>query len=149
MKRKSLYKSKKGGKEYVITSIQLEKELWDKLIEIGPKMYGVSRGWLSPIVNEALRMWLSPRIHATHANPPRKVWAKFKEVKKTIAEILGIPVEEIKECTEKQLEIAITMTIGSDKRTIEKYKQLFEKLGLIKNMSPNAPRGKRVYELLG
>ena len=150
LRRKSVYRAKREGKDYVITSVQIEREVWDKLLEVGPKLFGVSRGWLSPLVNEALKLYLAPRTHTTHANPPRKVWDKFRSVKKALAELLGVEEGMIRDVLRKQLEVAITMAIGSDQRTIDKYLKLFTKVGLIKPVSdPRLPPEKQVYEVIG
>jgi len=148
-------RSRKKGKKIVtkdgkvLLQVLIPKELYEELVRIAPTLYGSTRGALSYVVTEALKHYLAPRLHATHANPPRNLWMKFKRVKKALTEILNIPEDELKECTEKQLEIAISCSIGSDPRTINKYKDLFEKVGLIKNMAPEAPKGKRVFEILG
>ena len=138
----------KDGK--VLLQVLVSKEVYERLLKVAPVLYGKNRGALSWAVEEALRLWLAPRTHATHANPPRKVWLKFKLVKSAIAQILNIPVEEIRDVTVKVLELAISETIGSDPRTIDKYLKLFERFGLIKRMTrPDIPRDKWVYEVLG
>ena len=138
----------KDGK--VLLQVLISRELYERLLEVAPRLYGKNKGALSWAVEEALRVWLAPRTHTTHANPPRKIWLKFKSVKRAIAQILGIPEEEIRDVTVRVLELAISNTIGSDPRTIDKYLKLFEKFGLIKRMTrPGIPRDKWVYEVLG
>ena len=148
MTKIKIYKAK-DGKEYVLTGVMIERELYEMLLEVAPRFYGRGRGWLSWAVNEALRAWLAPRVHATHANPPRSLWRRFDRVKQVLAEILGVDASMIKECTEKQLDIAIAIAIGSDPRTIKKYKDFFLKTGLIKDVTPHLPPGKKIFEVLG
>jgi len=126
-------------------NVHISEELYKKLIELAPQIYGKGRGGISAIVEEALRHYLLPRASASkHANPKMSVREVFAKVVLKLRERYGFTPKEI---PEYELDQAIAEVRGSDKRTIEKWKSIFEKSGLIKYIG--GFRSRRIVELIG
>ena len=125
--------------------VLIPQDLYEMLLRIGPQTYGRGRGWLSAIVEEALREYLTPRAHTQmHTNPSHGVLKVWNTVVEKIKEILNMPIKP-KEVPEKILDLAIVETRGSDPRTVAKWKRVFEDSGLIKHVGGHPPN--RVFEL--
>jgi len=143
--------SSKGRKLYtrkkkVTLHVLIEKDIYDKLIQIAPMIYGSSRGALSYVVEEALRYWLGPRLHTQkHTNPSRSIATVYNTVVEKVKEILKIDIKPY-EIPEKVLDAAIAQVRGSDPRTISKWKDTFIGAGLIKVLGGREP--KRIFELI-
>jgi hypothetical protein len=137
---------KKGKKRL---EVLIDEELYKLLIEVAPSIYGEGkyRGALSYVVEEALRQYLLPRLRTTSTqnNPKRGVKYVYMQVKEKAKEILNLdyPPDEV---PEKVLDQAISEVRGSDPRTINKWKNIFQKSGLIKYIGGLPPN--RIVELL-
>jgi len=137
---------KKGKKRL---EVLIDEELYKLLIEVAPSIYGEGkyRGALSYVVEEALRHYLTPRQHtaSTQNNPKRGVKYVYMQVKEKAKEILNLdyPPDEV---PEKVLDQAIAEVRGSDPRTLKKWKNIFQKSGLIKYIGGFPPN--RIVELL-
>jgi len=130
----------------VTLHVLIEKDLYDKLIQIAPIVYGSSKGALSYVVEEALRYWLGPRLHTQmHTNPSRSIATVYNTVIEKVKEILKIDIKPY-EVPEKILDAAIAQVRGSDPRTISKWKDTFIGAGLIKVLGGREP--KRIFELI-
>jgi len=148
---------REGGKRIITKDGKVElhvlipEDLYRQLVEIAPLYYGKGRGGMSYIVEEALRQFLTPRLHTqtytqtvSRINPKGSIRSVYYRVKEKIKEIMGFVPFEV---PEKTLTIAISEVRGSDPRTIEKWLNIFEKSGLIKYVSGFKPN--RVFELIG
>jgi hypothetical protein len=128
--------------------ILIDANLYKQLIEIAPIIYGRYKGAISYVVEDALRQYLKPKTsaHTTYTqNPSRSVRQVYKQVIERIKFIENIDFEP-EETTEKILDMAIAEVRGSDPRTIKKWKEIFEKSGLIKFVGGFYPN--RIVELL-
>lgn len=135
--KRKVYVLKREGKEKVMVTAYIDKELYDQLLTVAPRFYGCNRGAISYAIEEALRQWLAPRVHTqVHTNPSDKIRTRFRAVMERVKELLGLPYAP-KEVPSKALEIAIAQACGTDPRTIRKYMSLFERVGLIKRLSHN------------
>jgi len=133
----------KDGK--VAIQVLIPMDLYEALLRVGPSIYGMSRGWLSALVEEALRQFLAPRLHTQiHTNPRYGVLKVWYAIIEKIKEILNTPIKP-KEVPEKILNLAISEVRGSDPRTIEKWKKVFQQHGLIKHVGGSPPN--RIFEL--
>jgi hypothetical protein len=130
--------------------VLIDENLYKQLIEIAPIIYGGKKykGAISYVVEDALRQYLKPKTfaHTTYTqNPSRSVRQVYKQVIERIKFIENIDFEP-EETTEKILDMAIAEVRGSDPRTIRKWKEIFEKSGLIKFVGGFYPN--RIVELL-
>jgi hypothetical protein len=124
----------------------ISEELHRLLLEVAPAWYGKTHGAISAIVEEALRHYLLPRQHtASTQNPRLGVRLIYNQVVEKIKEIMHYDFKPT-EVTEKVLDQAIAEVRGSDPRTIRKWKNVFQKSGLIKFIGGSPPN--RVVELL-
>ena len=124
----------------------ISEDLYKLLVEVAPAWYGKARGGISAIVEEALRHYLTPRQHtASTQNPRLSVRSIYNQVVEKIKEIMHYDFKPT-EITEKTLDQAISEVRGSDPRTIRKWKDTFQKSGLIKFIGGSPPN--RVVELL-
>jgi hypothetical protein len=126
-------------------TILISEDIYKQLVDVAVNWYGKSHGALSAYVEYALRLALEKHTQIHTKNPKNSVRAIYEQVKQKIKEITSsklIP-EEI---PEKILEVAIADVRGSDPRTIEKWKNLLEKSGLIKFVGGAKPN--RIAELL-
>jgi len=131
------------GKRAVLAYIS--DDLYKKLIELAPQMYGKGRGGISHVIEEALRHYLLPRASAnTHTNPKLSIRDVFSNVVMRLRDRYGFTPKEV---PEYELDQAISEARGYDKRTIDKWKSAFEKSGLIKYIGGFKP--KRIVELIG
>jgi hypothetical protein len=126
----------------------IDENLYKQIIEIAPIIYGRYKGAISYVVEDALRQYLKPKTSANTTytqNPSRSVRQVYKQVIERIKFIENIDFEP-EETTEKILDMAIAEVRGSDPRTIRKWKEIFEKSGLIKFVGGFYPN--RIVELL-
>jgi hypothetical protein len=134
------------GKKMLL--VYIDENLYKQIIEIAPIIYGRYKGAISYVVEDALRQYLKPKTsaHTTYTqNPSRSVRQVYKQVIERIKFIENIDFEP-EETTEKILDMAIAEVRGSDPRTIKKWKEIFEKSGLIKFVGGFYPN--RIVELL-
>lgn len=130
-------------------TVLISEDTYELLIRVAPEIYGQGkyRGALSHVVEEALRYYLLPRAHTQmHTNPKLSIRNVYFKVKEKISEILHLPVSVLYDVPEKIIDMAIAEVRGSDPRTIEKWKNLFEKQGLIKPVGGQRPN--RIFELI-
>jgi hypothetical protein len=124
----------------------ISKDLYKLLVEVAPAWYGKARGGISAIVEEALRQYLLPRAHTNSTQNPRLgVRSIYNQVVDKIKEIMHYDFKP-SEVVEKTLDQAIAEVRGSDPRTIKKWKNTFQKAGLIKFIGGSPPN--RIVELL-
>jgi len=135
----------KTGK--VALQVLISRDIYRDLIEIAPLVYGKSRGSISYVVEQALRQYLSLAAHTnTHKlNPKGSVRQVYGQVIEKVKEIMHLDFKPM-QVPEKILDLAIMQVRGSDPRTIEKWKAIFERSGLIKTLGGCKPN--RVFELL-
>jgi len=137
---------KKGKKRLEVV---IDEELYKLLIELAPSIYGEGkyRGALSYVVEEALRHYLTPRLRTTSTqnNPRRGVRYVYNQVVEKIKEMMHWDFKP-DQVPEKVLDQAIAEVRGSDPRTINKWKNIFQKSGLIKYIGGSPPN--RIVELL-
>jgi hypothetical protein len=124
--------------------VVIKKDLYETIKRIAVEKYGKYRGGLSYVVAEALELYLGMHTQM-HTNPRRSIRDVYEQVVLKIKEIMHTPLKPV-EVPEKMLDQAIAEVRGSDKRTVEKWKTLFEKSGLIKFIGGYRPN--RVVELL-
>jgi len=130
----------------VALQVLIPRDLYEKLVVIAPQLYGSTKGALSAIVEEALRLYLEPRVNTNiKVNPTYKVRAVYEAVVQKIKELMHISFKP-KEVPEHTLDKAIGDVRGSDPRTIQKWKDTFLKYGLIKVAGGYPPN--RIFELL-
>ena len=129
--------------------VLIDEELYKLLIETAPGIYGQSRyrGALSYIVEEALRHYLLPLAHtkSTQNNPRLGIRSVYNIVVEKIKEIMHYEFKP-DQVPEKILDQAISEVRGSDPRTLRKWKNIFQKSGLIKYLGGFPPN--RIVELL-
>jgi hypothetical protein len=134
----------KGKRELTVF---ISEDLYMQIIEIAPVWYGKHKGAVSAFVEELLRRALATYQHTQiHTkNPSRSVRAVYDQIVKKIMEIKGYSFKP-EEIPESVLDQAISEIRGSDPRTIDKWKRIFERAGLIKFIGGFPPN--RVVELL-
>ena len=134
----------KGKKQL---NILISEELYNTLLQVASPWYGKNRGAISALIEAALRYYLISHAHtkSTQNNPKRGVKNVYNQVVEKIKEILHYDFKP-DEIPEKILDLAIAEVRGSDHRTINKWKNLFHKSGLIKFLGGTYPN--RVIELL-
>jgi hypothetical protein len=133
-----------GIREKVHLHVMIKRGLYETVKRIAVEKYGKYRGGLSYVVEEALELYLGMRTQI-HTNPKRSIRDVYEQVVQKIKEILITHIKP-EEIPEKILDQAIAEVRGSDPRTVEKWKTLFEKSGLIKFVGGAKPN--RIAELL-
>jgi hypothetical protein len=134
------------GKKHL--HVLIDEKVYNLLVEVAPVIYGQGRyrGALSYVVEEALRQYLLPRAHTKSTQNPRLgVRSIYNQVVEKIKEIMHYDFKP-SEVVEKILDQAIAEVRGSDPRTIAKWKNTFQKAGLIKFIGGFPPN--RVVELM-
>jgi len=133
-KRKSVYESKKLKKVKVKTLVYIDSDLFEKVVLVATKVYGVQRGALSYAVQEALELWLAEKTLEKRApNPSKSIRDKYNAVLDCIEDERGlVPITirqiEFETCIKKAL------NIKTDK-TVREYIHTFYQLGLIKPLT--------------
>ena len=117
------------GKVYL--GVLVSEEVYRALVEAAPAVYGRAHGSLSRAVEEALRLYLAPRRAPRRARKHARTREVYDEIVGRIMEIMGLNSKP-KEAAEKTLELAIMDVRGADPRTVEKWKSILEKAGLIR-----------------
>jgi hypothetical protein len=142
-----LPRSKEIPKGKRVLFAYVSEDLYRQVIEIAPIWYGKSKGAVSAFVEELLRRALAAYQHTQiHTkNPSRSVRAVYEQVVRKVMEITGLNYKP-DEIPEKYLDQAIAETRGSDPRTIDKWKRIFERAKLIKYIGGFPPN--RVVELM-
>jgi hypothetical protein len=130
--------------ERVHLHVVIKKGLYETIKRIAVEKYGKYRGGLSYVVAEALELYLGMHTQI-HTNPRRSIRDVYEQVVLKIKEIMHTPLKPL-EAPEAVLDRAIAEVRGSDQRTVEKWKNIFEKSGLIKFIGGAKPN--RVVELL-
>jgi hypothetical protein len=126
--------------------VYISEDLYKQLIEIAPAWYGKSHGAISALVEDALRHYLTPRLHtASTQNPRLGVRSVYNQVVEKVKEIMHYDFKPT-EIPEKILDQAVAEVRGSDPRTIAKWKGIFERAKLIKYIGGFPPN--RIVELL-
>lgn len=125
--------------------VYISEDLYQKLIEVAVNWYGKTHGALSAYVEYVLRQAVERHTQIHTKNPKGSVRVVYEQVVQKVKEILGVSMKP-EEVPEKILDQAIAEVRGSDPRTIEKWKNLFEKSGLIKFIGGYRPN--RVVELI-
>jgi hypothetical protein len=128
--------------------VLISKELYETVLSVAPAWYGKGKGGISALVEDALKFYFNLKAHTKDTqkpNPSRSVRAVYQQVKDKVKEILKLDYYP-DEVPEKILDLAIAETRGSDPRTVNKWKSVFEKAGLIKYLGGFKPN--RVVELL-
>ena len=128
--------------------VLIDEEIYKLLVETAPAIYGQSkyRGAVSFVVEEALRQYLIPRLRtASTQNPRLGVRHVYNQVVEKIKEIMHWDFKP-DQVPEKILDQAIAEVRGSDPRTLKKWKNIFQKSGLIKYIGGFPPN--RIVELL-
>ena len=134
----------KDGK--VVLQVLISRDLYEKLVQVAPAIYGKTHGSVSYVVEEALKQYLLPRLHTqTRTNPRGSIRRVYNEIVEKVKEIMHLDFKPT-EVPEKILDLAISETRGSDPRTIEKWKSLLSRSGLIKFVGGVKPN--RIVELL-
>jgi hypothetical protein len=136
--------NKKGGEEKAQLHVYVRREILETFKRVAFEKYGRFRGSLSLAVEEALELYLGMHTQM-HTNPRRGIRDVYEQVVLKIKEIMHTPLKPV-EVPEKILDHAIAEVRGSDRRTIEKWKNIFEKSGLIKFIGGYKPN--RIVELL-
>jgi hypothetical protein len=133
------------GKRQV--NILISEDLYKQVSQIAVVWYGKTKGALSAYIEYVLRRALDEYQHTQiHTkNPSRSVRAVYDQIVKKIMEIKGYSFKP-EEIPESVLDQAISEIRGSDPRTIDKWKRIFERAGLIKFIGGFPPN--RVVELL-
>jgi hypothetical protein len=126
-------------------TILIPEDLYKQLVDVAVNWYGKSHGAISAYVEYALRLALATHTQMHTKNPKSAVRAVYEQVIQKIKEITGSKFAP-EEIPEKILDAAIAEVRGTDPRTIEKWKKLFEKSGLIKFVGGLRPN--RIAELL-
>jgi len=125
--------------------VLMDRKLDEEVIRLAPQVYGKYRGGVSHIVEEALRYYLGLlRNTQRHINPKLSIRDVFSQVVMRLRDRYGFTPKEV---PEYELDWAIAETRGFDRRTIDKWKNSFEKSGLIKYIGGYKP--KRIVELIG
>jgi len=138
----------KKYKEKVKLTVLIDRNIYEQLIKVAPIIYGEGkyRGAISYVVEEALKHYLAPRLHAQiPANPPGRIRLIYSQVIEKIKEIQHYDFKP-DEIPEKILDLAIAEVRGGDPRTIAKWKRQLQRFGLIKPIGGAYPN--RIFELL-
>jgi hypothetical protein len=130
--------------ERVHLHVMIKKALYEAIKRIAVEKYGKYRGGLSYVVAEALELYLGMHTQK-HTNSRRNIRDVYEQVVLKIKEIMQTPLKPV-EAPEAVLDRAIAEVRGSDNRTVEKWKSIFEKSGFIKFIGGAKPN--RVVELL-
>ena len=128
-------------------TVFISEDLYRQIIETAPVWYGKHKGAVSAFVEELLKMSLQRYLHTqiAHKNPSRRIREVYNQVLDKLKELLKLNYVP-DEVPEKYLDRAIAEVRGSDPRTINKWKNIFEKTGLIKYIGGTYPN--RVVELM-
>jgi len=118
--------------------VLIDKELYEKVSVLAPKVYGVVRGALSYAVEEGLEYWLATHTTAHRVNPRLPLRERFNAVLKCIELEMGIiPITLHQSVMEKC--IAETYNI-KDPRSIYGWLHRFYQAGLIKPLTIENPQ---------
>jgi len=117
--------------------VLIDKELYEKVSVLAPKVYGVVRGALSCAVEEALEYWLSAHTTAHRVNPRLPLRERYNAVVKCIELEYGmVPITIHQIFLEKC--IADTFNV-KDPRSIYGWLHRFYLAGLIKPLTIEKP----------
>ena len=139
---------RKIPKDKVQLNVLIDRKIYEQLIKVAPLIYGGGkyRGAISYVVEEALKHYLAPRLHAqTPANPPSRIRLIYSQIIEKVKEIQHYDFKP-EQIPEKILDLAIAEVRGGDPRTIAKWKKQLRKFGLIKFIGGTYPN--RMVELL-
>lgn len=129
--------------------VMISRDVYEMLVKIAPEIYGAKRhrGALSYVVEQALRAYLAPRLHTqTRTNPQGKVRRVYELFVKCLEELNGGFKPDV--APAKQVYTCISEIRGSDPRTIERWVGIFKRQGLMKDLTPNNPWHRKLYEII-
>jgi len=112
--------------------VWISKDLKDKLYTIVKAKYQGLRGGLSLEVENAIKFWLER--HA-HTNAHKTFDPRLSRIEQKLMAILKIMKDEgiVRQFSKRDFEVACARVAGSDPRTIKKYLQWAQRLGLIRH----------------
>jgi hypothetical protein len=125
--------------------VYISEDLYKRLINVAPNLYGKYHGAISFVVEEALRHYLSPLSEAkdVKVNPRMGIRKVYEQVKAKIREILKSSFTPVL-IPERLLDMAIRETRGPT--VVDRWKRFFVQEGLVKFVEGNPPN--RTVELL-
>jgi len=137
-KRKSVYISKKTKQVKVRCTVTIRKDLYDKVATLAPKVYGVIRGAMELVIEDALELWLVWRGNAPHViNPRAPLRERYNAVLKCLEYEIGyVPVTVPQLFIEKCIQLTYNV---KDPRTIHGWLHRFYNAGLIKPLTIDKP----------
>lgn len=128
-------KERVKGKEGLF--VYISSKVIKAIRKLAKEKHAKLRGGLSDEVEDALRNWLALHtidnnqpLTVNKVNPGREFHSVYQEVKDYISTKMIIPPS--RQIPQGLLEEAISMVRGSDKRTIKKWMNLFQKFHFIK-----------------
>jgi len=112
--------------------VWISKDLKDKLYTIVKAKYQGLRGGLSLEVENAIKFWLEG--HA-HTNTHKTFDPRLSRIEQKLMAILRIMRDQgiVQQFSKRDFEVACARVAGSDPRTIKKYLQWAQRLGLIRH----------------
>jgi len=153
-----------GSKRHL--HVLIDENIYLKLVALAPQLTDNSkyRGALSQVVEEALILYfnlkegsVSPLGGSTHTQKAQKsVYNKGDKIKRAFNSVIethkrlnDIPSNEIVcEITREDLVNAISLTIGHDTRTIDKWIGIFLTANLIKGQSEREPLKSKIFTVV-
>mgnify|MGYP000580738716 CR=1 FL=1 len=147
LNRKSVYVCKRDGRVKVKTLVWIDKELFEQVASMAPRVYGVQRGALSLAVEEALRYWL--QVHTqplTRTNPRPTTREVYARVMKQVELLIGFrPLKVRRPVLEQAIRIVRQIR---DERSVQRWITSFCDEGLMKPLDSGDPRKAMVFELV-
>jgi len=133
--RRSIYVCKTTGVEKVRTTVTIRRDLYEKVIELAHRVYGLQRGALERAIEDALEMWLMHHVGGAGAaaNPRAPLKERYNAVMECIEEELGtvpatVPQIHLERCIADRFNV-------KDERSILGWIHRFYMAGLIKPLT--------------
>jgi len=131
--RRSVYICKRSKERKVLMKVSIPQNLYEKVLPLAVRHFGVQRGALSLAVEEALELWLAAHTTAHTVNPRLPLRDRYNAVIRQVElEMNCIPITIPQAVFEKCVKTAFNI---KDERSVYQWIHRFYEAGLIKPLT--------------